>query len=238
MSQPLEICIDCTDHAAGIQNAVEATRGGADRLECCAHMDTGGLTPSPQLIDAIRKDVPEPVEVLSMIRPRAGAFLYDDSEVQTMLQSIHDAAVAGADGVVVGMTRAGRVDRPALEACLAMADRHGLKVTFHRAFDAVSDRLHALDMLLELSVDRVLTAGTPWDGGGSAEDGLPVLRDLADRMNGRMELVIGGGIGPARLERLKGHFNAFGPISWHAYSSVLENGTTDHRLVEQLKQAV
>ena len=69
-------------------------------------------------------------------------------------------------------------------------------------------------------------------------EGLPVLRDLADRMNGRMELVIGGGIGPAGLERLKGHFNVSGPISWHAYSSVLENGNTDHRLVERLKQTI
>ena len=223
----IEICIDCSTEAMALENALASHEGGADRLECCARMDVGGLTPDPRFLERIRRALTDGPEILAMIRPRDGGFEFSDAEVRGMRQDIADAARASADGVVIGALKDGLPDRQALDILCAEARQHGLRTTFHRAFDATKDRAQALDMLLAYPVHRILSAGTAWDGGEPASRGVEILLALGRQSAGRIEWVIGGGVGAANLGHLDHHLASVRPRSFHAFSSVLTDGRTD-----------
>ena len=170
-----------------IDAALEAERGGADRLELCGELLQGGVTPSAGLIGAVWERVEIPVFVL--IRPRTGDFLYDADEVDVMMRDIAAARAMDVDGVVIGaLTRGGDVDIGTVHALKEAAGR--MKVTFHRAFDFARDREVALEALIELGVDRVLTSG----GAATALEGAASLASLVRQANGRIAILAGGGI--------------------------------------------
>ena len=140
MSVLVEACVDAIDAA------LEAERGGADRLELCGELLQGGVTPSAGLIGAVWERVEIPVFVL--VRPRSGDFLYDADEVDVMVRDIAAARAMDVDGVVIGaLTRDGDVDIGTVHALMEVAGR--MKVTFHRAFDFARDREVALEALIE-----------------------------------------------------------------------------------------
>jgi copper homeostasis protein len=177
----IEACVDAIDAAR------EAERGGADRLELCGELLQGGVTPSAGLIGAVWERVEIPVFVL--VRPRTGDFLYDADEVDVMVRDIVAARAMDVDGVVIGaLTRDGDVDIGTVHALMEAAGR--MKVTFHRAFDFARDREVALEALIELGVNRVLTSG----GAASALKGAASLASLVRQANGRIEILAGGGI--------------------------------------------
>jgi copper homeostasis protein len=157
-----------------------------------------------------------------------------------MLDQIDAAAAAGADGVVFGALHGpdNRIDCAASRRLLAAARRHGLKTTMHRAFDATPDPDAALDALLDLGVDRVLTSGLPWGRRGSALDGVERLACTIERAAGRIEVVLGGGVNPANvgplLARLPLHL---GRVSVHAYSGAQIGGQTTVDAVRLLVNA-
>ena len=162
-----------------------AARAGADRIELCAALALGGITPSHALIAlAVAAPVPAPV----LIRPRAGNFEYSDEECALIVADVAHCAALGAAGVVIGGTRAGVVDTALVEAIVAAAGE--LEVTFHRAIDVVPDRLVALDTLAGLGVHRVLTSG----GADRAPQALPALAQMVEHANGRIDVMAGGGI--------------------------------------------
>ncbi len=176
-----------------------------------------------------------------MIRPRPGDFVYSSSELELMQHDIEAAAGAGADGVVFGVLegRDHRLAESAVRTLVRLATSYGLETTFHRAFDAVPDRLEALDALVDCGVGRVLTAGVPWGGGGSALEGIEVLDELIRRAAGKLEVTVGGGLGPSNvrliLERLVA---SGGPIAVHSYSGVLAKGLTSLGRVRDLVATV
>lgn len=181
MSVLVEACVDAID------SALEAERGGAGRLELCGELLQGGVTPSAGLIGAVWERVAIPVFVL--IRPRTGDFLYDADEVDVMVRDIAAARAMDVDGVVIGvLTRDGDVDIGTVHTLKEAAGR--MKVTFHRAFDFARDREVALEALIELGVDRVLTSG----GAATALDGAASLASLVRQANGRIGILAGGGI--------------------------------------------
>ncbi len=181
MSVLVEACVDAIDAA------IEAERGGADRLELCGELLQGGVTPSAGLIGAVWERVEIPVFVL--IRPRTGDFLYDADEMDVMVRDIAAARAMDVDGVVIGaLTRDGDVDIGTVHVLKEAAGR--MKVTFHRAFDFARDREMALEALIELGVDRVLTSG----GAGTALEGAASLASLVRQANGRIAILAGGGI--------------------------------------------
>lgn len=181
MSVLVEACVDAID------SAVEAERGGADRLELCGELLQGGVTPSAGLIGAVRERVKIPVFVL--IRPRTGDFLYDADEVDVMVRDIAAAREMDVDGVVIGaLTRDGDVDIGTVHTLMAAAGR--MKLTFHRAFDFARDREGALEALVDLGAHRVLTSG----GAATALEGAASLASLVRRANGRIKILAGGGI--------------------------------------------
>jgi copper homeostasis protein len=170
-----------------LDDALAACEGGADRLELCGDLRNGGVTPSEDLIAQVidRVDIP----VFVMIRPRGGSFVYTAHELHAMRRDIERAHELEADGVVFGVldTR-NEIDAYRCRDLLDVAD--GMPVTFHRAFDRITDQPHALETLIELGIGRVLTSG----GAETAESGVDALRDLVEMGEGSISILAGGGV--------------------------------------------
>ncbi|KAB0677743.1 copper homeostasis protein CutC [Aureimonas leprariae] len=184
----LEVCVDTP---VGLETAVEA---GADRIELCAALDLGGLTPSPGLM---RLAAEAPIPVYALIRPRAGGFVSDRREVEAMRADIAAAGEVGLAGVVLGASRPdGTLDADALAR---LADAAGsLGRTLHRAFDLVPDRAAALELAVELGFERILTSG----GMRNAVAGSGALAALVARAGERIIVMPGGGVRPENVKEL------------------------------------
>lgn len=181
--------------ANSVASALAAQEGGAGRVELCTALELGGLTPSSGQIALAREKLSIPLYVL--IRPRAGDFLYSDLEYETMLRDIEACAKAGCDGVVIGALDAdGNVDMPRCHGLIAAAGQLG--VTFHRAFDVTRDPLTALEDLVALGCERVLTSGAQ----PSAIEGAPLIRQLVELAAWRIAVMPGAGVTPDNLDEL------------------------------------
>jgi copper homeostasis protein len=184
-----EICIDSV---AGVHAAKAA---GAHRVELCADLLEGGITPSRGMIRRARSV--EGVRLHVIIRARGGDFLFDDDEFAIMESDIETAKAENADGVVIGLLNAdGTIDAARTRELIARA--RPLSVTFHRAFDMTRDAFEALDTLMALGVDRVLTSGQE----PSVLEGLPLLGELGRRAKGRIVIMPGGGITARNIGRI------------------------------------
>ena len=236
MPHDLEICIACDSEEQAVANALAAAAGGANRLECCASMDVGGLTPKANVIRAVCQAVPDSVDVLVMIRPRAGDFSWTANELDGMEAAITEMASCGVQGVVGGAVTDGQVDVLTSQRLIQSAIGHQLSFTFHRAIDAVVDRIQATKTVIDLGADRILTAGTPWGTEAGAVSGLPALVDLEQSISDTAEIVIGGGVSLTTLPNLLEPFQDSLYVSFHAFSSVLSDGFTDQQKVGSLKK--
>ena len=167
--------------------ALAAAEGGARRIDLCADLAHGGITPDIELLRDSVSRLPIPVFVL--VRPRAGDFVYADAEHRTMLEQIRQAKGAGARGIVTGALTAQReIDQNRTAELIAAA--RPLPVTFHRAFDECPDLSRALEILIQLGIARVLTSG----GARTAADGVDQIGRLVKQAQGRIEIMPGGGI--------------------------------------------
>lgn len=184
----LEICVDGAD---GVDAAVA---GGADRIELCAALELGGLTPPPGLM-AIASTCGVPV--LAMIRPRGGDFVFGEREVDAMRRDIDAVRVAGLAGVVIGASRPGGALDDRVLARL-MRDAEGLDVTLHRAFDLVPDIEEAVETAVGLGIPRVLTSG----GRRSALEGAGAIARTIGAARGRLRVLAGAGLSVETIGRL------------------------------------
>ena len=220
MNVRVEIC------AEGITSALAAGQGGADRVELCENLDVGGVTPGAGSIAVASERLSIPVHVL--IRPRGGDFVYSDDELQAMKRDVQAAKALGASGVVLGfLTREGRADVERV-AWLAEAARP-LRVTFHKAFDAVRDPFEALDDLIGLGIDRVLTSGHA----PTAMEGLATLAELTRRAAGRIAVMAGGSI---QLEQVRPIVGA-GVKEIHLGSAACSAGVVAAGLVRRIVES-
>jgi copper homeostasis protein len=175
--------------------AIQAQLGGANRIELCENLAQGGVTPSSAKILLCKQQLQIPVFVL--IRPRPGDFHYDHLEVACMLESIRVAKELGADGIVAGALRSdGHIDVDTTRRLIEAA--RPLPFTFHRAFDRCVSPLTALEELIKLGVDRILTSGQA----ASAVDGKELIQQLIQQANGRLAILAGGGIRPNNISTL------------------------------------
>lgn len=203
----IEICID------SVESAVAAEKGGAKRLELCQNLFEGGTTPSCGLIDAVVKAVKIPVFVI--IRPRGADFCYSEAEFGVMCADTLIAREFGASGIVTGVLKSnGTIDRVRMKQLMTIA--RPLPVTFHRAFDVTRDPAEALETLIDLGVERVLTSGQE----RTVLEGSDVLVALIRQARGRIVVMPGGGITDrnfARIRALTGakeyHLSASGPVN-------------------------
>ncbi len=176
-----EACVD------SVESAIAAQEGGADRVELCADLLEGGVTPSAGVIYLTRQHLHIPIHVL--IRPRGGDFCYTEGEFQVMRLDIEIAKQLNANGVVLGILKPdGSVDRDRMVTLVKIA--RPLSVTFHRAFDMASDPFLALDTLIDLGIERILTSGQA----ASAMDGAELIHDLVQRAGSRVIIMAGAGV--------------------------------------------
>lgn len=181
--------------ATSVTDAIKAEKGGADRLELVSAISEGGLTPSYGLMKEVLKAVDIPVYV--MIRPHSNSFIYAEYDVKTMIEDIHAAKQLGASGIVTGaLDERGKIDEEFLHIVTKQAD--GLGITFHRAFDEVTDQLEALAILKTFpQIQRVLTSG----GQGEAIDALKRYCTLVKQTEtSHLSIMAGAGLSAGMLE--------------------------------------
>ncbi len=177
----IEVC------AGSLESALVAQDAGAYRVELCAGMPEGGTTPSYGEIVLARRMLDIKLHVI--IRPRGGDFLYSSLEQEIMLRDIEAARNVGADGVVLGcLTADADVDCLAMERMMEAAK--GMSVTFHRAFDMTRDPMDALEKVVSLGCDRILTSGQK----GRAEEGCDLIGRLVEAARGRIIIMPGSGV--------------------------------------------
>lgn len=185
----IEIC------ANSVASCVEAQKGGAKRVELCAGIPEGGTTPSQGTIAVTRELLEIPIHVI--IRPRAGDFLYSREEIRVMERDIAVAKDCGADGVVIGcLTAEGEIDQRVTERLVKCAN--GMSVTFHRAFDMCIDPMKALEEIINLGCNRILTSGQM----PTAEAGIPLLKELVEKAAGRIIILPGCGINEKNILKI------------------------------------
>ncbi len=185
-----EACVD------SIESALAAEQGGADRVELCSDLIEGGLTPSYGVLRVACERLR--IGIMAMVRPRGGDFYYSEAEFAAMLHDVRMAREAGANGVVLGiLTPDGDVDVERSRRLIEQA--RPLAVTFHRAFDMTRDPFAALETLIGLGVDRVLTSGQE----PSVLEGLDLIAELAACARDRIVIMPGGGITDRNIARIR-----------------------------------
>jgi copper homeostasis protein len=183
----LEIC------CGSIDDAIEAEKGGADRVELCSALFLGGLTPSVGTIQEAKRRLKIPVMV--MVRPRTGGFEYSAAEMASMERDTEAAIENGADGIVFGILQSdGRVDVSRCHRIRQLIGTH--QAVFHRAFDVTPDPFEALEQLVDLGFTRVLTSGQK----DSVPEGVDLIKKLIERAGDRIEILPGGGIQASNLK--------------------------------------
>ena len=209
----LEVCVDSLD---GARRAITA---GAQRIELSSCLRVGGLTPSSELVQEVRSICHLPL--IALVRCREGDFCYRDDELQEMLADIRLMMQLGCDGVAIGACDSeANLDMHFMEQAVLVARNFHLapqvpitgnsldqkplnlspnpQLVVHRVFDAVPKKFEALDRLIELGYERVLTSG----GQPHAKDSLTVLRSLQAHGNGRITILPAGGIQAANAESI------------------------------------
>lgn len=214
----LEVC------CGNLESVDAAVAGGARRIELCSALEMDGLTPPVEWIREVRKRYPSLI-IHVLVRSRAGDFVYTEEEVETMAAQVEEALEAGVDGIVIGcLTAGGDVDVPAMERlvqtvesynlaadlmrsdlCHAANDSHFFpgparraSITFHRAFDVCKQPFDALEQIIALGCDRILTSGQ----GPTVVEGSDMLRELRKRAAGRIIILPGGGVTPRNAGRI------------------------------------
>lgn len=175
--------------ALTVEDCIAAESGGADRIELCAAITTGGLTPSLGMLVECKKRTRIPI--MAMVRPRAGGFCYSEDEFAVMRRDAELLLAHGADGIVFGLLHSdATINTVRCQKLLDIAN--GKQTVFHRAFDVVPEPIGALDQLIDLGFTRVLTSGQK----KSAFEGHELLQGLNQHAAGRIEVMPGGGVRP------------------------------------------
>lgn len=237
----LEIC------CGSIDDAIQSEKGGADRVEFCSALFLGGLTPSIGAIQEAKCRLKIPV--IAMVRPRGGGFCYSEAEFATMERDAEAALDAGVEGVVFGILKEdGRIDQRRTTHIRRIIGKR--QAVFHRAFDVTPNPFQALEQLIDLGINRVLTSGQK----DSAPEGVELIARLIERAGKRIEILPGGGIRPYNMKDMvrrtrcrQIHMTAWGKVedrSTHAHRDVTFGGAlqppedlydrTDSRLVKEI----
>lgn len=185
----LEVCVD------SVESAIATQDGGADRVELCTNLLEHGTTPSAGMIELAREHLR--IDLHAIIRPRGGDFCYSEIEFEIMKRDVIVAKKLGVDGVVLGILKPDRsVDVERTRRLVDLA--RPCSVTFHRAFDVTADPLQALDDVIVLGIDRLLTSGQAQ----TAIDGLPLITRLVQKAAGRITIMPAGGINAQNIHQI------------------------------------
>ena len=194
MNKPLiEACVD------SYQSCVNATKGGADRLELCSHQIIGGCTPTLPVFKQVQRDC-KGVKINVLIRPRFGDFLYTEDEIQAMCEDIAMFRDLGANGVVIGaLTPDGDLDIEVMKRMMACAG--DMDVTLHRAFDMSRDPFKTLEEAIELGCKTILTSGQQ----SNVVEGKDLLKEVYEKAAGRIDIMAGCGVKKWNIQEIHDH---------------------------------
>ena len=175
-----EACVE------GLQQALNAEKQGADRVELCARLDLDGLTPDIKTIGEVYEKLKVPIRVI--VRPRAGNFIYSDDEFLQMISSISACKEIGVEGVVFGITTEGnKLDMVRIKLLTNLA--HPMKVTIHKAIDTLDNPMEALDALLNIEgITAVLTSGK----GKTWQEGQNLIKEMINKAGNAIEIIACG----------------------------------------------
>jgi copper homeostasis protein len=202
-----------------IESCIAAQNAGADRIELCDGPGEGGTTPSYGFIKAARKVLN--IDLYVMIRPRGGDFLYTIEEFEIMKADVAICKELGCDGIVFGiLTNDGKVDKKRSKEIIDLA--YPLEATFHRAFDRVADPFEALEEIVELGFERILTSGLKQ----KAEEGRQTIFELIIKANDRIIIMPGSGI---TSENVVSMAESTGAKELHSSASILEESKTGYK---------
>lgn len=183
---------------ACVGNYIEAKKAyekGANRIELCDNLAEGGTTPSYGTVALAAENLD--LDIFPIIRPRGGNFVFSEDEIKIMERDIDLLKTLNIDGVVIGaLTENNEIDEEAIKRLIARAG--DLNITFHMAFDEIKDKKSALDKLVELGINRILTKG----GKNSALDNKDVLKELIDYAENRITILLGGKVTKDNYEEL------------------------------------
>ena len=185
----VEIC------ANSVQSAINAEKGGADRIELCQNLNEGGTTPSYAAIKYCAEKLS--LKTMVLIRPRPGDFCYNDAEYETIKEDVLICRELGAHGVVVGfLDKNLDIDTKRTAEIVKLA--RPMEVTFHRAFDRCRDWRTALEQIIECGCDRILTSGQR----KTVTEGIETLREIQEQANGRIKILAGSGVNSQNVANL------------------------------------
>lgn len=218
----LECCVD------SVESALQAVKGGATRLELCGNLPIGGTTPELALFRQIRQESDIRIHVL--IRPRFGDFCYSPYEMAVMEDSIRMFREAGAEAAVIGVLQPdGNLDIQAMKRLIATArgenstqTGNSMNITLHRAFDMCRDPFQTLAEAIDLGINTILTSGQAADCVAGSE----LLRQLARKADGRIEILAGAGISADAIRTL---YPLTGVTSYHMSGKVVINSRMEYR---------
>lgn len=205
--------------ANSYESAQIASQAGADRIELCSNLEIGGTTPSPGQLLCVKKHLKIPVHAL--IRPRGGDFVYTALELEEIIESINFCRSIGVEGVVLGfLTPEGAVDIPTTQKILEHTQ--GLDITFHRAFDMVTHQDRALEAIIDMGFNRILTSG----GKQSTPEGIKQIATLLHQADGRITIMPGGGVNENNIEDVI-HFT--GASEFHLSGKIVVKSAVEYR---------
>lgn len=206
MDYRLEIC------AFDLSSALVAQQAGADRIEFCAGPEEGGTTPSAGAIRLARENLR--IALYPIIRPRGGDFLYSDEEFRSMIRDIEYCKQVGCNGVVFGiLCPDGSVDKARCARLVEIA--YPLGVTFHRAFDWCSNPFEAMETIIGIGCERILTSGQR----PKALEGAELIDQLVREADDRVVIMPGSGVRSANIVELA---QKTGASEFHTSARVLK----------------
>jgi copper homeostasis protein len=205
-----------------LDDAIAAERAGADRFELCSALSLGGLTPTPGLLQSVKDACRLPV--MCMIRPRQGGMFYSDADFKVMMRDAEIALENSADGLVFGvLTHDSEIEVPRCRDILSLVDqaRRGRQVetVFHRAFDITARPDTALEQLIDLGFDRILTSGRAETALGGVEE----IKRTIELARERIEVLPGGDIDETNVREI---IRRTGPGQIHAYLPTVQTDPT------------
>ncbi|WP_113671125.1 copper homeostasis protein CutC [Vallitalea guaymasensis] len=212
----LEGCVD------SVESAIEAEKGGANRLELCSNLIIGGTTPSINLFNMVREHTN--IKINLLIRPRFGDFCYSDKEFEVIKREVKMFQEAGADGVVIGVLNPdGTLDIGRMNELIHIAE--GMHITLHRAFDMCKNPLETLKQAKQLGINTILTSGQK----NSCYDGKELIRELVNKSKGKVDILIGGGVKAEIIEEM---YKFTGATSYHMSGKEVINSSMEYRKEE------
>lgn len=228
----LEVCVD------SLESAIIASENGADRLEICSCLVLGGLTPTYGLVKLVKERVKIPIHIL--IRPRQGDFVYNEEEVQTMIQNIKMFRDLGVNGIVIGaLNQENSLDGDTLKRLIEVSG--DLHLTFHRAFDQVKEPHEIVQQLINYGFKTILTSGLK----ATALDGQKEIIDLFKSYGNKICIMPGSGINintfpilKKNLSNLKWYHLSSKKLKLNSKSNLINVGSSNSQINDEIQNQV